>query len=219
MRSAIVAVVLLIGCLETPAPQLRERAPVASANQTRPRPTLASTFIDSGSWTAIAHSAKSRLASCTTDCRQLAYMEVVARRQLIEEIQLEPPPGNGPVELPHPVRSLLDTVDAYVKMLAPGDADIPMMQLLTARTLLHWRRLEALPLIERFLHEYRDDQNAEWAADSVMQLLMNQRRFNELRIWVAAFLADEKFLAHKPELRATLERAKFLLRARSDLLM
>ncbi|HEX5060773.1 MAG TPA: hypothetical protein VFV99_15500 [Kofleriaceae bacterium] len=146
-------------------------------------------------------------------------MEVIARRELIEEIQLEPPPGYGPVELPHPVRSLLDTVDEYVKGLQPDDTEIPAMRLLTARTLLHWRRLEALPLIEKFLRDYRDDENAEWAADSHMQQLINEQRFRELRIWLAAFSADEKFLANKPELRATLERAKFLLRARSDLLM
>jgi hypothetical protein len=218
MRLAAIAVVLLIGCTEAPASQQREPLPGASANQTPPTRTLASTFIDSGSWTYIANSFKSQFASCKTDCRQLAYAEVVTRKQLIEELELEPPPGDGPVELPHQVQSLLDTVDAYVKMLQPGDAEIPMMRLLTARTLLHWRRIEALPLIETFLQEHHDE-NGEWAAESHLQLLMNQQRFDELRIWLAAFLADKTFVAKTPELRATLERAKFLLRARSDLLM
>ncbi|HEX5060772.1 MAG TPA: hypothetical protein VFV99_15495 [Kofleriaceae bacterium] len=222
MRRAIVVVVLLLGCREKPAPQKREPPPATSRNTTgafakptrRLPPTLATTFISSvaeasdsaAAWTAIADAYENELATCTKDCRAIAYEIVLARKNVVKAMKLEPPPGDGPVELPAEVKEVVDAIDAYVKMVDPTDDEVAPMQFLAANALWHWRQPEALTRLQQFLEEHRDDPTAEYAANQLLHSLMQQNRLEELRAWVGELSGDETFLANKPELRATIAR-------------
>jgi hypothetical protein len=164
-------------------------------------------------WTSVADAYAQDLSRCTTDCRDLAYEVLLARKQAVKAANLPKPEGDEwtPVPVPAEVQAVIDATDAFVAMLDPTDDDVAGLQFLSAASLWRYRRDEALPRLEALLREHRDDATAEYAANQLIDALMRAGKLAELRAWAAELAADETFLANKPELRATLERVVALL--------
>lgn len=160
-------------------------------------------------WTAVADGYDQQLATCTTDCRDLAYQAVLARKQAVKAANVKPPPHSEDwttVPLPAEVRAAIDATDRCAAMLDPSDDELAPMKFLSASSLYQYRQDDAIARLEEILRDYRYGPTAEYAANQLLDALMRQNNTDKLRTWVADLSADETFLADKPQLRATLQQ-------------
>ncbi len=161
-------------------------------------------------WTAVADGYAQELATCTTDCRGIAYQALLARKQAVKAANLPKPEGEDwtPVAMPPEVRASLQATDAYIAMLDPSDDELAPLKFLAASSLWRYRQDDAIARLEEILRDYRYGPTAEYAANQLLDALMRQNNIEKLRTWYADLSADETFLADKPQLRATLEQIK-----------
>jgi hypothetical protein len=219
----VLLVLVLLGCDRKHPEQKPVVAPLAKAKAPkRIAPSLptaqftlsyAETANTPAAWSAVADAYAQDLSHCTSDCRDVAYQVVLARKQAVKAANLPKPEGDewAPLPVPAEVQAAIEATDAFVAMLDPTDDDVAGMQFLSASSLWRYRQDEALPRLEALLREHRDDATAEYAANQLLDALMRAGKLAELRAWATELAADETFLANKPELRATLERVVALL--------
>ncbi|NVB79039.1 MAG: hypothetical protein HOV81_11625 [Kofleriaceae bacterium] len=161
-------------------------------------------------WDAAAEAYEQELAGCADDCVETAYAIVLARRAALKAEDLAPPPGDEPVPLPPRAQAMVDALDQFVA-LTPDDPDAGGFKFLAANVLRKYRQPDALTRLEALLRENRMDQTAEYAANILIDALVQQGRMAEVRALVDELLADAAFIAGKDELRQTLERIRTLL--------
>lgn len=163
----------------------------------------------SAAWSAVADGYDQQLATCTTDCRDLAYQAVIARKQAVKAANLKPPEHSEDwttVPMPAEVRAAIEATDRCAAMLDPSDDELAPMKFLSASSLYHYRQDDAIARLEEILRDYRYGPTAEYAANQLLDALMRMNRTDDLRKWMTELSADETFLADKPQLRATLQQ-------------
>lgn len=167
---------------------------------------MAESTTEAEDWDAAADAYLDALAPCTQDCLELAYGAVLARRNALAAAPEDPPPGDDPAPVPPRVQATIDALDTYVDLAEPGDPDLPSMKFLAGNALYRYRQPDAIARLEAVLREFPRDDVAEYAANTLLDLLMRSGRTDELRVWVERLLADASFLAGRDDLRDTLER-------------
>jgi len=200
----------------------RSPAIPARRNWSRPRvpPSLVQTWSTAetsntaDAWNAVADGYARERARCTDDCLDAAYAVVLARKNAVAaDPQLQPPAGDGPVALPEAVRTLVASLDDYVKLAPASDPDVTDMKFLAANALFRWHQDDANERLEELLRDHRDDPSAEYAANMLLDALMRANKLDELKLWVDDLLGDVAFLAGKDQLKQTLERLRAQLAA------
>jgi hypothetical protein len=159
-------------------------------------------------WSAVADGYDKQLATCTVECRDIAYQAVLARKQAVKTANLAKPAGEDwtPVAMPPEVRAALDATDLLIALLDPSDDELAPLKFLSASSLYRYRQDDAIARLEEILRDYRYGPTAEYAANQLLDALMRSNNTDKLRTWVTELSTDETFLADKPQLRQTLQQ-------------
>jgi hypothetical protein len=169
----------------------------------------------SDAWEVAAVAYEVERDRCEVGCDVPAYAAVLARRNaMLADPVAEPPPGTDPVPVPPRVQELVDALDEFVRLSDPSNPDAVGAKFLAGNALKKWRQPDALVRLEDVLRNHRDHETAEYAANILIDHLLNDGRVAEVRALVDELLADQAFLAGKDELRKTLERVRALIAAR-----
>jgi hypothetical protein len=167
--------------------------------------TSAETENTAETWDAAGDAYERELAGCTTNCLDAAYAVILARRNAIKASPVKPPEGEEPAPLPPRVQDLVEAADEYIKRTDATDPDFVGLKFLAANALNNFRQPDAIERLEELLRDHRNEANAEYAANMLLEALGRTGRIAELKKLVAELLADAAFLEGKPELRRRLE--------------
>ena len=199
----------------TTSPPMKKRSPTQPSLPPRlPLAAVAWKAAESATtasaWDASAEAYEQELATCTDNCTDAAYAIVLARRQALKLDDLQPPPGDEPVPLSPRAQAMVDALDQFVA-LTPDDPDAGGFKFLAANLLKKYRQPDALTRLEPILRENPDHEAAEYAANILLDALLQAGRTAEVRELVDRLLGDPAFMAGKTELRQTLERIRTLI--------
>jgi pentatricopeptide repeat protein len=206
-----------------PAPARRPISPMKRTWTRPPGPTqptaeaawsAAETAGSAEAWDAAADAFERERERCAPDCLDTAYAAVLARKNALVATPLDAPPGDRPVPLPPRVAAAVAAMDEYVAMADPSDPDVPGMKFLAANALHRYRQPDALERLEALLRDNRADETAAYAANILLDALLNAGRIDDVKRLVDELLADTAFMAGKDQLRATLEKIRALTNAR-----
>ncbi len=230
----MLCVIVLAACeaKSPPAPTpVAEQTRVVPARRTKPRtetrpttpPRLARTADvwaaaerapSAEAWEAAADAYEAELDACTDGCLDAAYAVVLARKNALLAAPEEPPPGDEPVPVPPRVQAAVDAMDAYVALAEPDDPDVAGLKFLASNALYRFRQPDSILRMEEILRDHRGDPVAEYAANTLLDLLLRSGRVDDAKRWVAELLGDAAFLADKPALRETLDRLQAMFSRR-----
>lgn len=167
-------------------------------------------------WVSAADAYERELDGClatgaTSGCAEDAYAVVLARKAAIGDDEKTPPPGTDPAPVPADVQETIDAMDRYSGLAEPGDVDAAGMRFLAGNMLNRYRQPEGIARLENVIHEDRNFEFAEYAANILLDALIRAGKTDEARALVTELLADSAFLAAHPDLRATLEQLRAAL--------
>jgi TolA-binding protein len=138
----------------------------------------------------------------------LAWMnalDVVAPAET--KIVLAKPPRSRPRALPleGSDAKLVAAITAYATQAPTADDELANMRLVLAAVLRRYRHFEeAATVLDQFLEHHADHARAEFAANLMLDSLMQARLVDELVDVAAAISADRAFLDGKPQLQQNL---------------
>ncbi|HEY4241595.1 MAG TPA: hypothetical protein VGM88_17355 [Kofleriaceae bacterium] len=167
-------------------------------------------------WRRLAALLADRVARCTvhqpTDapCLELVQQLATARRGLVQA-QLPPEPTDTPTPLTDDTKAFVDALDLYVD-LDPAGPDAAGDQFIAANVYRRSGQIdEAVARFSECLFDHPYDETGEYAANLLLDSLVNAGRLDELRDWTLYLLSDPEFLVAHPDVAATLEHIRPLL--------
>lgn len=156
------------------------------------------------SWDAVADAYAKERARCTDDCLDAQYAVVLARKNAMAADALPKPKPDEKPPLPTRVQALVESLDDYLKIAPRSDPDVYDMKFLAANALAAWHQDDAVDRLQELLREYRNEPQAEYVANMLIDALVRENRIPELKALVTDLLADSAFLQGKDALRATI---------------
>lgn len=154
-------------------------------------------------------SASTRPFDARAAARKLAYAGVLAARASLPDD--ERPDDYTPRPIPERYQRFLAALATYRSFTTGDDeADIEFLQ-----AHVYWRYdhlAEAEPLLRDLLVHHHEHETAEYAANLLLDSYNRLQQYDRLLALAHELLADDHFLADKPDLRETLEN---LVTARS----
>jgi tetratricopeptide (TPR) repeat protein len=111
---------------------------------------------------------------------------------------------------------LVAAIKTYAAQAPAADDELAQMRLALAAVLRGYRRFEeAATVLNEFLDQHADDARAEFAANLMLDSLMQGRMLDELVEVAAAMTADTEFVDGKPQLQQNLLVVRTRLLAKS----
>jgi hypothetical protein len=135
------------------------------------------------------------------------------------KLVLAKPPRSRPRALPLKGNDakLVAAITAYVAQSTVADDEQAQMRLALAAVLRRYRRFdEAATVLNEFLEHHPTHARAEFAANLMLDSMMQGRQLDELVEIAAAITADQPFVDGKPQLQQNLLLVRTRLGRRSD---
>jgi TolA-binding protein len=159
-------------------------------------------------WTRAADAFATIKTTEATRATALAWMNALdAVAPAATKLVLGKPPRSHPRALPikRNDAKLVAAIKAYTAQSPDPDEELAQMRLVLAAVLRGYRHFEeAATVLDEFLQHHADDPRAEFAANLMLDSLMQAGMIDELVEVAAAITADEGFVDGKPQLQQNL---------------
>lgn len=142
--------------------------------------------------------------ACTTECSELAYTTVLARKNALAVDPAIVKPVEKPVtpqELPARVESFIDAADAYVASAPPGDDDAIGVSFLAGRQYNDYGWIdESTTRFASIVLASPTHEVALYSANLMLDAFNRSERYDELVQWARELSANAALMAAQPEL-------------------
>lgn len=228
MRTSLLALIVALPACKTDQPARSENTVAMAPSATAPRraklPALtrtnalvvhvqlraemawndATSANTSDAWDLAADLFQRALASCRADCRELAYSEVLARKNAVmTDPSLRPPAEKptSPVPLPARIEAMVDAADQYIAASPPDDPDALGAAFIAGQQYNNYGWIdESTTRFANVILTKPTEDVALYSANLMLDAFNRSERWDEMLQWARDLQANTVLMATHPEL-------------------